>query len=313
MDLVTVVIPCYNTESLVGEAIESALAQTYRSIEVVVVDDGSTDGSLDVIKRFDDHIRWTSIPNAGGCAARNKGIEMADGRWIQFLDADDLLAPETVSRKIAQSTNPAIVVCTLVEPDPALGITRQQSRWGNDDHSLEAIFRGNSPQTSAPLHLAENLRKVDGFRVGLPCAQEFDLHIRLATQLGLRFECIDVVGTQLRSIPNSVSRRADSPFDYARGLSLYEVGNNATLLTKLTETQREALSQSLALYARGTYRSGRQKTAHEYMRTAKQVSNNWMMAAYPHAGQQLIVKALGFGAYEKLNSFRHKLRAPSGR
>ena len=77
--LVSIIIPCYNAEKYVGEAIESALAQTYPNKEVIVIDDGSTDGSLQVIKSFGHRIRWETGPNRGGSAARNRGIELARG------------------------------------------------------------------------------------------------------------------------------------------------------------------------------------------------------------------------------------------
>ena len=91
--LVSILIPCYNAERWVGQAIESALAQTWPNKEVIVVDDGSTDGSLEVIKSFGDRIKWETGPNRGGNVARNRLLELSHGEWIQYLDADDYLLP----------------------------------------------------------------------------------------------------------------------------------------------------------------------------------------------------------------------------
>ena len=88
---VTVVIPCYNAELWVGRAIKSVLDQQGVTVEVIVVDDGSTDGSLEVIQSFGDRIRWETGPNRGACAARNRGLELATARYALFLDADDYL------------------------------------------------------------------------------------------------------------------------------------------------------------------------------------------------------------------------------
>ena len=98
--LVSIIIPCYNAEQYVAEAIQSALDQTYPNCEIIVIDDGSTDGSLDVIKTFSDRVRWETGPNRGGCVARNRGLELARGEWIQFLDADDRITPEKIESQI---------------------------------------------------------------------------------------------------------------------------------------------------------------------------------------------------------------------
>ncbi|MEJ1973802.1 MAG: glycosyltransferase family A protein [Lacunisphaera sp.] len=83
--LVSIIIPCYNAETWVAEAIESALAQTWPNKEVIVIDDGSTDKSLEVIKRYDGCIRWVAGLNRGACAARNRGIELGDGRAAEIF------------------------------------------------------------------------------------------------------------------------------------------------------------------------------------------------------------------------------------
>lgn len=95
--LVTIIIPCYNAEQWIAETIQSALNQTYSNCETIVIDDGSTDGSREVIAAFRDKIYWESGPNRGGCAARNRGLELAKGEWIQFLDADDVLDRDKIA------------------------------------------------------------------------------------------------------------------------------------------------------------------------------------------------------------------------
>ena len=97
---VSIVIPCYNKRAYVAAAIESALAQTARC-EVIVVDDGSTDGSFDEVRRFERRIILETGPNRGGSAARNRGLTLATGDYVQFLDADDLLPPDKISIQLA--------------------------------------------------------------------------------------------------------------------------------------------------------------------------------------------------------------------
>lgn len=97
---VSIVIPCYNKRAYVRAAIESALAQSH-PCQVVVVDDGSTDGSLAEVQAFDGRILWETGPNRGGSAARNRGLELATGAWIQFLDADDILPEGKIAAQLA--------------------------------------------------------------------------------------------------------------------------------------------------------------------------------------------------------------------
>lgn len=99
--LASIIIPCFNAEKWVREAIESCLNQTYRPIEIIVIDDGSTDRSLEIIKSFGDNIRFETGPNRGGNTARNLGFAISKGEFIQFLDADDCLLPEKIERQVS--------------------------------------------------------------------------------------------------------------------------------------------------------------------------------------------------------------------
>ncbi|MDF0551739.1 glycosyltransferase [Kamptonema sp. UHCC 0994] len=98
--LVSIIIPCFNAETWVGEAIESCFKQSYTPIDVIVIDDGSTDGSLEIIKNYDGRLIWETGPNRGGNYARNRGFELAKGEYIQYLDADDYLLPDKIERQV---------------------------------------------------------------------------------------------------------------------------------------------------------------------------------------------------------------------
>ncbi len=98
--LVSIIIPCYNAERWLNEAIDSCLAQTYRPIEIIVIDDGYTDGSLEIIKSYGDRITYKTGPNKGGNHARNLGFSLCKGSYIQFLDADDYIRPTKLERQV---------------------------------------------------------------------------------------------------------------------------------------------------------------------------------------------------------------------
>ncbi|MBD3243330.1 MAG: glycosyltransferase [Chitinivibrionales bacterium] len=99
--LISVVIPTYNRRSYITEAIDSVLAQTYDDYEVVVVDDGSTDGTREALEQYAHAIRYVYQENAGCAAARNTGLEHARGRWIAFLDSDDVWLPDKLATQAA--------------------------------------------------------------------------------------------------------------------------------------------------------------------------------------------------------------------
>lgn len=100
--LVSIVIPVYNSEIYIGETIQSCLNQSYSHIELILINDGSTDDSESVIKAFDDsRIRYQCIENSGSCIARNVGISNAKGELIQFLDHDDLLDSMKLKHQVA--------------------------------------------------------------------------------------------------------------------------------------------------------------------------------------------------------------------
>lgn len=97
---VSVVIPAYNSASLLPEAIESVLDQTYSDFELIVVDDGSTDETPQVMEQYEGEVRYIRKENAGSASARNRGIREASGEFIAFLDADEVWFPEKLERQV---------------------------------------------------------------------------------------------------------------------------------------------------------------------------------------------------------------------
>ncbi len=112
--LVSIIIPCYNASRWIAEAIDSCLWQTYSNIEIIIIDDGSRDNSLEIIKSYakkNKNIIWQSIPHRSGNHARNVGLSICKGEYIQFLDADDYILPEKIKRQVdfLESTGADIV------------------------------------------------------------------------------------------------------------------------------------------------------------------------------------------------------------
>lgn len=100
MPRVSVVIPTYNCAKFLGQAIDSALKQTYRDFEIIVVDDGSTDGTRALVAVYEESVRYVYQSNQGASAARNAALSRSNGEFIAYLDADDLWRPDKLSRQV---------------------------------------------------------------------------------------------------------------------------------------------------------------------------------------------------------------------
>lgn len=126
--LVSILIPCFNAAPWLAETIESALAQTWSSIEIIVVDDGSSDQSLAIARRFESRgVTVLTQKNAGASAARNHALRHACGEFIQYLDADDLLAPDKIEHQVkCLLTNPPFTIASgawaRFETNPATAV-----------------------------------------------------------------------------------------------------------------------------------------------------------------------------------------------
>lgn len=116
--LVSILVPCYNAEQWLAETLTSALSQTWPYKEIIVVDDGSSDGSLEIAKQFESPIvKVISQQNQGASAARNTALRQAQGDFFQYLDADDLLSPQKIEeqvRLLQQNQNGMLAVCGTI-------------------------------------------------------------------------------------------------------------------------------------------------------------------------------------------------------
>jgi len=108
----SVIIPTYNRRAFLEEAVQSVRAQTYRDFEIIIVDDGSTDDTAAFVEANRQHLKYVYQENAGPSAARNTGIARASGRYVTFLDSDDLWHPRKLEVQTAfMQSNPKAMVC----------------------------------------------------------------------------------------------------------------------------------------------------------------------------------------------------------
>jgi len=285
-DLVSIIIPCYNAEAYVGDAIESALHQSYEPIEVILIDDGSTDDSLDVIKSYGDQAIWESGKNQGVSAARNLGIEQACGTFVKFLDADDVLPEDAIQTQVEQlkslDCERASVFGDAQLIDASGEVLRHASfrrKRDGEDPILYALTV--NPGTQYPLHRREHLIEIGGFDESLPWAEDYDLHLRLQLAgIHLEYHPTDVVHVRLHGGDDRLTNRKESEFHrnpeaaFARGLDrerkIREVYPNG-----LTEPVREHLSRGMWSSGRKALKAGHPDVAQKYFEHAKDL--------HPHA------------------------------
>jgi len=195
---VSVIIPTYNRAHLISRAIKSVLNQTYQDFEVIVVDDGSTDNTEEVIKEFqkkDERIKYVRHEkNKGGSAARNTGIKAAKGKYIAFLDSDDEWLPEKLEKQMKVFENAPAKVGVVytgfwrIENNKKIYIP---SSWvkKKEGNIHKELLKGNFIGLPTVLVRKECFKKAEMFDEKLPRLQDWELVIRLSKYYD--FKCID--------------------------------------------------------------------------------------------------------------------------
>ena len=179
---VSIVIPVHNGEDYLADAVESALAQTSASVEVIVVDDGSTDGTADILKRYEDRIAIVSQENQGPSAARNRGIKMCCGEYVSFIDSDDFIVPEKSALQAG-----------MLDKDPKVGLCYGvcQAIDSRDGHVIKTTRPGEGasdrrkapfpPYYPTPAFMVRRvwLEKVGGYDESIRRSEDTDLRFKL--------------------------------------------------------------------------------------------------------------------------------------
>jgi glycosyltransferase involved in cell wall biosynthesis len=305
--LVSIIIPCYNSALWIAEAIHSALGQSWSNKEVIVIDDGSKDESLKVIQSFGDRIRWETGPNRGGCAARNRGIALARGEWVQFLDADDVLLPDCIEQKFRTPVKANQVCCCDVRSLDDAGSRRLSLFWNSPEYNLEHMLRYGTPQTAAPLHSLANLRVVGGFREGLKCAQERDLHLRMAAILGLEFFSTGKPGVLIRVQNESVSRSAGPKMPLAMADTMLRIVPLLRQHDRFSPTHGDIIAQRLVYLARKLWRMGLTDEASSIAGQARTLSPNWHKNAYKSSMAGMVARYTSFESFERVHGWMRAL------
>lgn len=185
---VSVIIPAFNAADHIAQAIESVMAQCSEAKELICVNDGSTDNTLEIMERYQlrhpDKIRIISLPNGGAPAARNKGLSSSSGEYIQFLDADDMLLPDKLEHQVKLITASPAKPDMIASASYRINFRGEKKRILVNTHLWKGILSSSLGNTCANLFRREALIKAGGWNVELGSSQEYDLMFRIVKNEG---------------------------------------------------------------------------------------------------------------------------------
>ncbi len=246
----SVVVPAYQSERYIGEAVRSALAQTVTAIEVIVIDDGSTDATAAIVERLaasDSRIRIVRQARGGVSAARNRGLAEARGRWVALLDADDVWLPARLERQLNFLTaNPDVAVLGCygwhIGPD---GRRTGVFEVGPRDREHFAHLRNRGDVifllVSSVLMDREVARRLGGFREAYRVGQDIELWTRLADHNLILVLPERLVGYRMHEATNSMQQfftQKETVLLVARNAVLRRTGRDEISLDELRATLR---------------------------------------------------------------------------
>ena len=202
---VSVVIPTYNYGRFIVEAISSVLAQTQRPEEIIVIDDGSTDDTAEVVEAFEsERVKYVRQQNAGVSAARNRGVAESSGRLIAFLDADDTWAPSKLEKQIrrfSDDTAIGLVHCGMRKYDCETGDTVGLYLDGAEGEVSESLllWEGPSVNVSGSVIMVSRVAfdTVGGFDTRIKCGEDWDFCYRIARRFKVAFVAEELVNYRI--------------------------------------------------------------------------------------------------------------------
>ena len=253
--LVSVIIPAYNAESFIVEAIDSVLAQSYRNIELIIVNDGSTDSTPILCKSYKEKLKLFSQPNQGVSAARNLGLQKAKGDFIAFLDADDSYLPNAIAilldcflQASANDKEPALVF------GGAARLINSEVQYNTHDYhqskqclDLNTFIKFNRIPINTILFKKRSHTNLVLFDTNLKWREDWDFMLRLIGEKDFFYVGQDIVKYRIHSSQASVNPDKYLSFHFINALE-----KNKKLITKITGDRcfySNVLSRELVTHA----------------------------------------------------------------
>lgn len=297
---ISVVIPCYNAERWIGYAVASALQQTRISVEVIVVNDGSTDSTEFILAQFGRNIRVIEQENQGVSSARNSGAVSARGTYIKFLDADDLIPKDSLhdAFRIAEANRDSVIIGWYEEIDragnqvPALQYS--YPRWADNTGQLDPCALLVQATQSSLFLFPKRIFQNDGLRFGsgISFGEEYDF-CRSVISLGYPIHMMERVISTIRTHDGTRLSGLISEEKHLGQLDAMK-RNAATIATLDSENKSKAvemLAASAWVRGRDCVRVGLSQVADQYFGFARSILGN--RAAVGHPLYKALVHAIG--------------------
>jgi glycosyltransferase involved in cell wall biosynthesis len=255
---VSVVIPTYNYGRFIAEAIQSALAQSYKPAEVIIVDDGSTDETECVVGSFGSEVRYIKQQNAGVCSARNRGVAASTGRLVSFLDADDIWESTKLEKQVAlfaADSEIGLVHSAMREFDTATGKTISlhldgQEGWVADELLIWERTAINGPG-GAIMVSRDAFDAVNGFDEQMKVSEDWDFCYRVARKYKVGFVREPLVNYRSHAAAAHLNVR-----EMERGMSLFYAKAFADPDPGIQRLRRRAMGNFYRILAGSYFQSG---------------------------------------------------------
>lgn len=190
MPMISVIIPTFNYAEFISDAIDSVLAQTFKDFEIIVVDDGSTDNTKDILNKYSDNIKYYYQDNKGPASARNLGIKNAIGSYICFLDSDDIFMPNKLKLQIdtfnsISKQNIALLYSNFTSVNKKLDLSIQHykcPKFQSHKIAFDYLIKNNFINTSTVMVKRDFLCDVDLFNEKLKYLEDYDLWLKLGSK-----------------------------------------------------------------------------------------------------------------------------------
>jgi glycosyltransferase involved in cell wall biosynthesis len=242
--LVSIIIPYFNAAQFIEECVNSVLSQSYSNIEIIIVDDGSVDHGLEKISPI-PQITIIHQQNAGACVARNRGLEIARGEFVKFLDADDYLEKDCITLQVEEALkhdNNTIVYgnFTIVSQNKLKPVN---TRIAPQNQTATLLF--SDLLTTTPLHRRYMLEAIGGFDTRFKNGQEWNLHVRLAGK-GYQFVHMDT-NVYFYRVHNATGRISNTRKKQTENSMMHEIDKVTFTNEALAEMGRRDLTGFISM------------------------------------------------------------------